>query len=197
MISIIPPQSPGEWLAWASALVTLLFGLLCFFTPRLSLRILRLRTADGVPEAVSESRATMAGFYLGTAIVAILFNQPFIWLVLGAGWAFTAIGRLVHRFRPRQYGFQLDFDHNRGAAGDRAIGLCARLRCLIRRKQAGFSLFCDKRRLWSCCAGEKHVLDGSQFADGVRLPYSIANRKYQQDQCVAHSRPASFRVRVE
>jgi hypothetical protein len=95
MISIIPPQSPGEWLAWASALVTLLFGLLCFFTPRLSLRILRLRTADGVPEAVSESRATMAGFYLGTAIVAILFNQPFIWLVLGAGWAFTAIGRLV------------------------------------------------------------------------------------------------------
>jgi len=95
MISIIPPQSPGEWLAWASALVTLLFGLSCFFTPRLSLRILRLRTADGVPEAVSESRATMAGFYLGTAIVAILFNQPFIWLVLGAGWAFTAIGRLV------------------------------------------------------------------------------------------------------
>ena len=95
MISIIPPQSAGEWLAWASALVTLAFGVICLLTPRLAFRIMRLRTADGVPEAVSESRATMAGFYLGTALVAILFNQPFIWLVLGAGWALTAFGRLV------------------------------------------------------------------------------------------------------
>lgn len=95
MISIIPPQSPGEWLAWASALVTLAFGLFCLLTPGLALRVMRLRPADGVPEAVSESRATMAGFYLGTALVAILFNQPFIWMALGAGWALTAFGRLV------------------------------------------------------------------------------------------------------
>ncbi|WP_425416750.1 DUF4345 family protein [Oricola indica] len=95
MISIIPPQSPGEWLAWASALVTLFFGLLCFFAPRLSFRIMRLRTEEGIPEAVSESRATIAGFYLGTSLVAIAFNQPFVWMVLGAGWAFTALGRLV------------------------------------------------------------------------------------------------------
>ena len=95
MISIIPPQTPGEWLAWASALVTLAFGLICLLAPRLAFRIMRLRTAEGVPQAVSESRATMAGFYLGVSLVAIAFNQPFIWLVLGAGWAFTAFGRLV------------------------------------------------------------------------------------------------------
>lgn len=95
MISIIPPQSTGEWLAWASAIVTLIFGLLCLLMPRLSLRILRLRTAEGVPQAVSESRATMAGFYLGVSLVAIAFNQPFIWMALGAGWTFTALGRLV------------------------------------------------------------------------------------------------------
>lgn len=95
MISILPPQSPGEWLAWTSALITIGFGLTCLLAPRLTYRILRLRTADGVPEAVSESRATMAGFYLGTGILAILLNQPFVWLVLGAGWAFTAFGRLV------------------------------------------------------------------------------------------------------
>jgi Domain of unknown function (DUF4345) len=95
MIEIIPPQSTGEWLAWASAVVTLIFGMMCFITPRLSLRILRLQTFPDVPEAVSESRATMAGFYLGTGVLAILFNQPFIWMVLGAGWAFTAFGRLV------------------------------------------------------------------------------------------------------
>lgn len=95
MISIVPPATAGEWLAWASALITIMFGLICLFTPRLTFRILRLRTAEGVPEAVSESRATMSGFYLGVGLLAILFNQPFIWLVLGAGWAFTAFGRLV------------------------------------------------------------------------------------------------------
>ncbi|MCI5077642.1 DUF4345 family protein [Oricola sp.] len=95
MFSIIPPQSPGEWLAWASALVTLGFGLICLLTPGLAFRIMRLRTAEGIPQAVSESRATMAGFYLGVSIFAILVNQPFVWMTLGAGWAFTAFGRLV------------------------------------------------------------------------------------------------------
>lgn len=95
MISIVLPQSPGEWLAWSSALITIVFGLICLLAPRLTYRILRLRTADGVPEALSESRATMSGFYLGVGLGAIAFAQPFIWIVLGAGWAFTALGRLV------------------------------------------------------------------------------------------------------
>ncbi|MFZ2103543.1 MAG: DUF4345 domain-containing protein, partial [Oricola sp.] len=60
MFEIVPPQSPGEWLAWASASVTFAFGLLCLAMPRLSLRILRLQPVDGVPQAVAESRATMA-----------------------------------------------------------------------------------------------------------------------------------------
>ncbi|HMQ57714.1 MAG TPA: DUF4345 family protein [Rhizobiaceae bacterium] len=95
MISIVPPQSPGEWLAWSSALVTLVFGLMCLFTPRLSFRIMRLETRPDVPEAISESRATIAGFYLGVSLTALLFAQPFLWMALGAGWAFTAFGRLV------------------------------------------------------------------------------------------------------
>lgn len=95
MIEIIPPQSTGEWLAWTSALITIGFGLICFFAPRTTYKILRLRTAEGVPEALSESRATMAGFYLGVGLLSILFAQPLIWMVLGAGWLFTALGRLV------------------------------------------------------------------------------------------------------
>lgn len=95
MIDIIPPQSAGEWMAWTSAIVTVIFGLICFFAPRLTFRLLRLRTHPDVPEALSESRATMAGFYLGVGIFSILLGQPLIWLVLGASWAFTALGRLV------------------------------------------------------------------------------------------------------
>lgn len=95
MMNIIPPQSAGEWLAWISALITIGFGLICLLAPRKAFDIMRLQTRPDVPEALSESRATMSGFYLGTGILAILFNQPFIWMVLGAGWFFTAFGRLV------------------------------------------------------------------------------------------------------
>lgn len=89
------PGSAGEWLAFASALVTVGFGVLLVVAPGWSLRVLRLRTAADHPEALSEARATMAGFYLGVGLTAIVFAQPLLWIALGAGWAFTALGRLV------------------------------------------------------------------------------------------------------
>lgn len=97
------PASIGEWLAFASAVVTVLFGLVLLFAPRLSLNLLRLRTAEGVPDAVAEARATMAGFYLGVGLSALLFAQPFLWMALGAGWGFTAIGRLVSMLADRGF----------------------------------------------------------------------------------------------
>lgn len=101
MIEFYWPMTQGEWLAWSSAVVTVLFGLLLFVAPRLSLRILRLETASDHPEAVSEARATMAGFYLGVGISALLFAQPLIYLALGGGWAFTAFGRLISMIADR------------------------------------------------------------------------------------------------
>jgi len=41
MLTLIPPQTPGEWLAWTSAVITIVFGLICFFAPRTTYRILR------------------------------------------------------------------------------------------------------------------------------------------------------------
>ena len=38
------PFTQGEWLAWSSAAVTVLFGLIMLFLPRIGLRILRLQT---------------------------------------------------------------------------------------------------------------------------------------------------------
>ncbi|WP_290779728.1 DUF4345 family protein [Hoeflea sp.] len=95
------PTSQGEWLAWSAALVTILFGLMLLFAPRISLKILRLQTLPDHPEALSEARGTMAGFYLGVGICAMLFAQPLIYLALGAGWAFTAFGRIISMLSDR------------------------------------------------------------------------------------------------
>lgn len=89
------PQSLGEWLSFGSAAITVLLGLYCLIFARATLSLLRLQTKAGSPEALSESRGTLAGFYLGTGLTAIIFAQPFIFIALGAGWAFTAFGRLV------------------------------------------------------------------------------------------------------
>lgn len=89
------PLSQGEWMAWSSAVITVLFGLVLLFAPRVGLRLLRLRTAEHAPEAVGEARATMAGFYLGLGLSAMLLAQPLLYLALGLSWGFTAFGRLV------------------------------------------------------------------------------------------------------
>ncbi|MDZ7599798.1 MAG: DUF4345 family protein [Hoeflea sp.] len=95
MIEFYWPSSQGEWLAWSSAAVTVAFGLMLLVAPRASLKILRLQTAPDHPEALSEARGTMAGFYLGVGICALLLAQPLIYLALGASWAFTALGRII------------------------------------------------------------------------------------------------------
>lgn len=95
MIEFYWPGSMGEWLAFAVAVVTVGFGLLLFLMPRLSFRILRLQPVEGRADAIAEGRATMAGFYLGCGLGCLLLAQPLIYLVLGLGWAFTALGRLV------------------------------------------------------------------------------------------------------
>lgn len=89
------PVSQGEWLAWASAAVTVAFGLIALFAPVTSLRILRLETRPDHPEAVGEARATVSGFWLGVGIACILLAQPLVYVALGLSWALTAFGRLV------------------------------------------------------------------------------------------------------
>ena len=96
MIFGIPiPFTWPERVACISALITIAFGLCLLIAPGFSLKLLRLQTRPDVPGAVSEARGTMAGFYLGVGLLVVLFQQPMLFLALGAGWAFTAFGRLV------------------------------------------------------------------------------------------------------
>lgn len=89
------PMSQGEWLAWSVAVVTFVLGLMMLFAPGLTFRALRLQTTPEHPEAVSEARATMSGFYLGVGLASILLAQPLVYLTLGICWALTAFGRIV------------------------------------------------------------------------------------------------------
>ncbi|YBV96276.1 DUF4345 domain-containing protein [Phyllobacteriaceae bacterium JZ32] len=89
------PASNGEWLAWISAAIAVLFGLILFFAPGLSMKLLRLAPAGGRPEAFASIRATMAGFHLGLGLSCLVFAQPFLWLALGAAWSFSLFGRLI------------------------------------------------------------------------------------------------------
>lgn len=95
------PMTNGEWMAWGSAAATVLFGLILFFAPRISFRILRLQPAPNHPEAVAEARATMAGFYLGVGICCILLAQPLLYMALGFSWLLTAFGRMLSMMSDR------------------------------------------------------------------------------------------------
>lgn len=89
------PASTGEWLAWSSAAVTSLFGVIMFFAPGITMKVLRLQPAHGSLEAYASIRAMLAGFYLGVGLGCLIFAQPFLWLVLGACWGFVLFGRII------------------------------------------------------------------------------------------------------
>ena len=95
------PASQGEWMAWLSAAITVIFGLILFFAPRVALKVLRLQTVPAHPEALAEARATIAGFYLGLGLCALVFAQPFLWIALGVSWGFTVFGRLISMMSDR------------------------------------------------------------------------------------------------
>lgn len=81
-------------LAYLSAIITIGFGLLCYFAPAKSLDLIHLQTKPDRPEAVAESRGTIAGFYLGVGLLCIIMPSPTAFLALSLGWGFTAFGRL-------------------------------------------------------------------------------------------------------
>ena len=99
------PVTQGEWLAWVSAAVTVLFGTVLLFAPGISFRMFRLPPKPERPEAYAAARANMAGFYLGLGLCCLLLGpQPFLYLALGFSWLFTAFGRIVSMMSDRGTG---------------------------------------------------------------------------------------------
>jgi len=98
------PVTQGEWLAWVSAAVTVILGVILLFAPGLSFRMFRLAPKPERAEAYAAARANMAGFYLGLGLSALLLAQPMLYMALGFSWLFTAFGRIVSMMSDRGTG---------------------------------------------------------------------------------------------
>ncbi|MEX0405843.1 DUF4345 domain-containing protein [Aquibium sp. LZ166] len=92
------PTSTGEALAFASAVCAILAGLAALVAPGVWAGL------GGEPRdrsvASSALRAT-GGFPIGIGLAALMLAQPLLYLALGAGWLFAAVGRAVALFADR------------------------------------------------------------------------------------------------
>lgn len=95
MIEFYWPGSESEWLAWVSAIATVVFGLILFFAPRTGFKTLKFHVSADNREALSIIRGPVAGFLIGIGACSILLAQPLIYLVLAVCWAFAAFGHGV------------------------------------------------------------------------------------------------------
>ncbi|SBW14610.1 hypothetical protein BR10RB9215_C11447 [Brucella sp. 10RB9215] len=71
------PATTGEWLAWSSAAVTALAGLVMLFAPGITMKLLRLQPINGRPEGYGSIRATLAGPYLGWGLAVSFLPSHF------------------------------------------------------------------------------------------------------------------------
>jgi hypothetical protein len=81
----------AEWLPRIGALLTIIFGLVGFFKPRLITdgQQIELRS----PMALSEARVVFGGLHLGSGIMALALQEPLIYMTLGVAWSFGLLAR--------------------------------------------------------------------------------------------------------
>lgn len=92
----LPQQLPA-----IAALITVVFGIICFITPRWALKIIRMQAKHEVSSASGEPRGLIAGLYLALGGMALLhfdvqgFPGVFIGISLGVCWILAAFGRMI------------------------------------------------------------------------------------------------------
>jgi hypothetical protein len=92
------PTSTGETLAFSSAVCAILAGFAALILPRLWAGL------GGEPRDRAAAAAALrgaAGFPIGLGLAALVLAQPLVYLALGAGWLFAAVGRAVSLFADR------------------------------------------------------------------------------------------------
>ncbi len=80
-----------EWLPRVGAILTVLLGLVGFFRPQLITDGQQITL--GSPMALSEARVVFGGLHLGGGLMALLLNEPVIYMTLGVAWLFGLLAR--------------------------------------------------------------------------------------------------------
>ena len=80
-----------DWLPRVGAILTVVFGLVGFFKPRLITDGQQIEL--GSPMALSEARVVFGGLHLGSGIMALALHEPLIYMTLGVAWAFGLLAR--------------------------------------------------------------------------------------------------------
>lgn len=93
--TVAMPSDPGAVLSMITGVITVLFGLICFFAPLRALLLMRLRPVDAFPAAKGEVRGMLAGFYLGVGLTVLLVGGFYPALLIGLAWLATAFGRMI------------------------------------------------------------------------------------------------------
>lgn len=79
------------------AILTVVFGGMCFLWPDFAMRTLKLANAEtGAYDGMSEMRAASGGSFLGTTLGALIlqaFGSPLGWVALGMHYLGAAAGR--------------------------------------------------------------------------------------------------------
>lgn len=95
MIELAFPYSTGEWLAWSSAAICVVLGLVILIVPKFFMKFTGLSGAVDRPSGVSEIRGPLGGTLMGLGIAAILLAQPLVYAALGIALAGMVLGRLI------------------------------------------------------------------------------------------------------
>lgn len=85
-----------EWLPRIGAILTLIFGLLGFFKPQLITDSQQISLGSAM--ARSEARVVFGGLHVGSALAALVLNNPLIYITLGMAWLFGLFARLYSMF---------------------------------------------------------------------------------------------------
>jgi hypothetical protein len=81
----------SEWLPRVGAILTVVFGLVGFFRPRLITDGQQIELKSAV--ALSEARVVFGGLHLGSGIMALTLHEPLIYMTLGVAWSFGLLAR--------------------------------------------------------------------------------------------------------
>ncbi|GHC73828.1 DUF4345 domain-containing protein [Limoniibacter endophyticus] len=106
MISFPWPFTFGEWLAFGAGWTTVLFGLVLFFAPTWSLRLIGVPVGQVLPAAMANCRGFFAGPFLGSGLCSVLLAQPLLYMALGFAYAFAVFGTIISLLSDRSAGLR-------------------------------------------------------------------------------------------